>query len=130
MVVDERGTPMRPERYGDLFQVHARAAGLPRIRLHDLRHIAASLLKSRGVPMLTAASLLGHDPMIFAKVYGGQRTRRPTSSLRVRALVIAKRCEQTAIVMPRGTSIREGIWWPGAGSNRRPSDFQSDARTN
>ena len=21
-------------------------------------------------------------------------------------------------------------WWPGAGSNRRPSDFQSDARTN
>ncbi len=23
-----------------------------------------------------------------------------------------------------------GLWWPGAGSNRRPSDFQSDARTN
>ena len=22
------------------------------------------------------------------------------------------------------------FWWPGAGSNRRPSDFQSDARTN
>ena len=22
------------------------------------------------------------------------------------------------------------VWWPGAGSNRRPSDFQSDARTN
>jgi hypothetical protein len=22
------------------------------------------------------------------------------------------------------------LWWPGAGSNRRPSDFQSDARTN
>lgn len=70
VVVDERGVPMRPERYGDLFQVHARAAGLPRIRLHDLRHTAATLLKSRGVPMLTAASLLGHDPMIFAKVYG------------------------------------------------------------
>lgn len=70
VVVDERGVPMRPERYGDLFQAHAHAAGLPRIRLHDLRHTAATLLKSRGVPMLTAASLLGHDPMIFAKVYG------------------------------------------------------------
>ena len=70
VVVDERGIPMRPERYGDLFQAHARAAGLPRIRLHDLRHTAATLLKSKGVPMLTAASLLGHDPMIFAKVYG------------------------------------------------------------
>lgn len=70
VVVDELGNPMRPERYGDLFQAHARAAKLPRIRLHDLRHTAASLLKSKGVPMLTAASLLGHDPMIFAKVYG------------------------------------------------------------
>ena len=27
--------------------------------------------------------------------------------------------------------VRAGVWgWPGAGSNRRPSDFQSDARTN
>ena len=22
------------------------------------------------------------------------------------------------------------VWWPGAGSNRRPSTFQADARTN
>jgi integrase len=70
VVVDEAGVPMRPERYGDMFQEHAKTARLPRIRLHDLRHTAASLLKSKGVPMLTAASLLGHDPMIFAKVYG------------------------------------------------------------
>lgn len=70
VVVNEVGVPMRPERYGDLFQAHAAAANLPRIRLHDLRHTAATLLKSKGVPMLTAASLLGHDPMIFAKVYG------------------------------------------------------------
>ena len=27
-------------------------------------------MEERGTPMLTAASLLGHDPMIFAKVYG------------------------------------------------------------
>lgn len=70
VVVNELGVPMRPERYGDLFQAHVAKANLPRIRLHDLRHTAATLLKSRGVPMLTAASLLGHDPMIFAKVYG------------------------------------------------------------
>jgi hypothetical protein len=29
----------------------------------------------------------------------------------------------------RGYDLR-WEWWPGAGSNRRPSDFQSDARTN
>ena len=27
-------------------------------------------------------------------------------------------------------ATRGDRWWPGAGSNRRPSDFQSDARTN
>ena len=29
-----------------------------------------------------------------------------------------------------GSGGSSGLWWPGAGSNRRPSDFQSDARTN
>ena len=31
--------------------------------------------------------------------------------------------------LSRGASVRKSVW-PGAGSNRRPSDFQSDARTN
>ena len=32
---------------------------------------------------------------------------------------------------PEPTVVDLGFcWWPGAGSNRRPSDFQSDARTN
>ena len=29
-----------------------------------------------------------------------------------------------------GAAFCEAIRWPGTGSNRRPSDFQSDARTN
>lgn len=69
VVVNELGTPVRPERYSDLFHTHREAAGLPRIRLHDLRHTAASLLAENGVPIITAASLLGHDPMVFAKTY-------------------------------------------------------------
>lgn len=67
--VNEAGDPMRPETYTDLFLKHAANAGLPRIRLHDLRHTAASLLASSGVPILTAAGLLGHDPKVFAQVY-------------------------------------------------------------
>lgn len=69
VVVNEIGVALRPERYSDLFHLHAEAAGLPRIRLHDLRHTAASLLASNAVPIVTAAALLGHDPMVYAKVY-------------------------------------------------------------
>lgn len=69
IVVDPMGVPLRPERYSDLFHMHADAAGLPRIRLHDLRHTAASLLAANGVPIVTAAALLGHDPMVYAKTY-------------------------------------------------------------
>ncbi len=36
------------------------AAGLPRIRLYDLRHTHASLLLSRGVPVHTVSERLGH----------------------------------------------------------------------
>ena len=35
--------------------------------------------------------------------------------------------DKTAGQKPPDLRLR---WWPGAGSNRRPSDFQSDARTN
>lgn len=55
VVVSELGIPMRPERYGDLFQEHAKASGLPRIRLHDLRHTTASLLHSLGQPPAACA---------------------------------------------------------------------------
>lgn len=67
--VNEEGAPIRPETYSGWFDKHTATAGLPRIRLHDLRHTAASLLASSGVPILTAAGLLGHDPKVFAQVY-------------------------------------------------------------
>ena len=36
------GRPLHPERFSRWFEQHARAAGLPRIRLHDLRHSYAT----------------------------------------------------------------------------------------
>ena len=57
------------ERRGDLadlglvlvgFHAPLRRAALPRIRFHDLRHTAATLMLSRGVHPKIASEMLGH----------------------------------------------------------------------
>lgn len=69
VVVDEAGDPVNPETYSKTFLRHARDADLPRIRLHDARHTAASLLAEGGVEIGVAAALLGHDPVIYLTTY-------------------------------------------------------------
>lgn len=55
------------------------AAGLPRIRFHDLRHTAASLLVRQGVPAKVVADRLGHADVrftlqVYTHVYDDQRS--------------------------------------------------------
>ncbi len=42
------------------FQVQLRAAGLSRMRFHDLRHAHATLMLAAGVPLVTISKSLGH----------------------------------------------------------------------
>lgn len=66
VAADELGGPIRPELLGHRFARIAAAAGLPRIRLHDLRHTAASLMHESGVvPLRTLAAMLGHADASF-----------------------------------------------------------------
>lgn len=43
------------------FQSLTKRAGLRRIRVHDLRHTAASLLLAQGVPARVVMEILGHS---------------------------------------------------------------------
>lgn len=46
-------------------------AGLPRIRFHDLRHTAASLMLGEGIPLRTVMEILGHTTIsTTADIYG------------------------------------------------------------
>ena len=67
--MDVIGRAIRPEWYTDEFQRIAAAATLPRIRLHDARHSAASLMASLGIPVSIAAEILGHDPVVYMRTY-------------------------------------------------------------
>ncbi|GAA3695561.1 site-specific integrase [Gordonia hankookensis] len=70
VAVDATGTPLRPEAYTDTFRRLAAEAGLPRVRLHDLRHTAASLMLDNGHSPHAVAAWLGHDPGMTLRVYG------------------------------------------------------------
>lgn len=76
--VTERGYAVNGSWLTKHFQSLLAAAGLPRLRLHDLRHGAASLLVAAGAHPRVAQELLRHSSSrttmdIYAHVNAGQR---------------------------------------------------------
>lgn len=56
----DEGVPYHPERVSKLFAQAAKRAGLPRIRLHDLRHTYATLALVSGIHPKVVSERLGH----------------------------------------------------------------------
>jgi len=56
----ENGTPLNPTRIGQRLTVRAGQAGLPHIRVHDLRHTYATLALLAGVHPKVVSERLGH----------------------------------------------------------------------
>jgi len=54
------GGPLHPERFTRTFEIEAGRAGLPRIRLHDLRHTWATLALASGEHPKVVQERLGH----------------------------------------------------------------------
>ncbi|MFF5992603.1 site-specific integrase [Prauserella flavalba] len=57
------GSQLRPSWIGDRFEKLRVAAGLPPIRLHDLRHVAATLMLAAKVDMKVIQETLGHSAL-------------------------------------------------------------------
>ncbi|GAA4351808.1 site-specific integrase [Angustibacter luteus] len=88
------GRPLRPEFVTKHFKVLAKRAGLPTIRLHDLRHTNASLALQAGVPLKVVSDRLGHSQTaITADLY-----------THVSPVVGQEAADQIAAVLPRGRS--------------------------
>ncbi|MGH3843265.1 MAG: site-specific integrase [Pseudonocardiaceae bacterium] len=60
-----RSEPIKPDRLGELFHRLVREADLPPIRLHDLRHGAASLSLAAGNDLKTVQTMLGHSSIVL-----------------------------------------------------------------
>ncbi|MEC3979833.1 tyrosine-type recombinase/integrase [Amycolatopsis sp. H20-H5] len=59
------GEPIRPDSVTHLFRKLNDEAGLPPIRLHDLRHGAASLSLAAGNDLKTMQAMLGHASIVL-----------------------------------------------------------------
>jgi integrase len=57
---DSVGRPIRPGAVSSAFQEARKAAGLPVVTFHDLRHSAATLMLAEGVPLAVISEWLGH----------------------------------------------------------------------
>ncbi|MBB0242636.1 tyrosine-type recombinase/integrase [Streptomyces alkaliphilus] len=67
---EENGTLLHPGKVTDLFERLVAEAGLPPIRLHDLRHGAATLMLAAGVDVKVVSETLGHsDTRITRDIY-------------------------------------------------------------
>jgi integrase len=70
LVADELGRPYHPDSVSGWFDDRVKLSGLPRIRLHDTRHTAASLMLASNVPVKVVSEMLGHaSPTITLAIY-------------------------------------------------------------
>jgi integrase len=66
----ENGSWLHPGKVTDLFERLVAASGLPPIRLHDLRHGAATLMLAAGIDVKIVSDTLGHsDTRITRDIY-------------------------------------------------------------
>ena len=65
MFTDGTGQPIHPHAISQAFERIARRAGVPVIRLHDLRHTHGTLLIKAGVPVKVVSERLGHATPAF-----------------------------------------------------------------
>jgi integrase len=66
---DALGGAVHPQRLTEWFGEHRRAAGIPRGSLHTLRHTAATLALTAGVPVHIVAARLGDDAKTILSTY-------------------------------------------------------------
>ena len=80
---NELGGPLTPSTVSAAFRRRVKAAGLPVLTLHGLRHTFATLGLEAGVDTLYVSEILGHSsPAITMQVYQHTRDDRLTAAVR------------------------------------------------
>jgi integrase len=69
LIFTENGAPLKHDHFLHMLEKYLTAAGLRRLRWHDLRHTFASHLAMAGVPLKQIQEWLGHSSIITTMMY-------------------------------------------------------------
>jgi len=85
------GAPLHPRNVLRTLHALLEAAKLPRVRFHDLRHSAASLLIAEGVELVEVSMLLGHSELrATADLYSHLQKQTATKAARRMDVVLGR----------------------------------------
>ncbi|MCX6021630.1 MAG: site-specific integrase [Chloroflexi bacterium] len=74
MSTSQIGTAVNESNLRRGFHRHLKRAGLPDIRLYDLRHTCATLMLQAGVPVKVVSERLGHSSLVMTlRIYAHVR---------------------------------------------------------
>jgi hypothetical protein len=104
---------MAPDRLTRIFKTLTAKAGLPPVRLHDLRHGAATLALAAGVDLRVVQEMLGHSSIV------------PTADTYTSVLPDVAR---TAAEKVAALIIKAGCLVPGTRRHRRRQDTRVQRR--
>jgi len=108
---DHCGAPLRPDFLTIIFRRLNTASGLPPVRLHDLRHGAASLSLAAGNDLRTVQALLGHSSITltadtYATVLPDLAHHAAEATARLLQDATGTRLERRPVRRARSTRIR------------------------
>ncbi|KAB8189533.1 tyrosine-type recombinase/integrase [Nonomuraea phyllanthi] len=123
------GSRLHPQHVSDQFLWLAYLAGLPPIRLHDLRHGAASLMLVAGVEMKVVQETLGHTSSAFTTdTYTSVYPQAATAAAEKTAALVFGKEDQArsrrggAAALPQESEAVNGSWhvqgWCGRAQDR------------
>jgi integrase len=116
------GDPMAPDRLSRTFRRLSDGAGLPPVRLHDLRHGAATLALAAGADLKVVQDMLGHSGIVLtADTYTSvlpEVARKAAED--IATLIIAAGCLVPGTTRPRQPEPPDRGGGQGSGSRTHP----------
>jgi integrase len=88
VICREDGSPFRPTRIPERFGAICAAAGLPKSRLHDLRHTATTHLLNEGVGIHEVAARIGDTETAILNTYANVIRRASVSAAEKAAAIV------------------------------------------
>ncbi len=124
----EDGMPLAPERVTKVFAKLVREAGVRPVRVHDLRHGAASLLLASGADLAVVSKMLGHSSItITADTYAHLLEGVGRTAADAAAALVPRRSPGLPTCFPQ--AHEDGAVASPEGRNRRSGGAPSGTRT-